>query len=49
MKGDDIKQEFEILIRKEVASLKEGLLETFKSKQKSYKGKLILSRKKSLN
>ena len=34
MKGDDIKQEFEILIRKEVATLKESLLETFESKQK---------------
>ena len=33
MKGDDIKQEFEMLIRKEVATLKESLLETFKSKQ----------------
>ena len=34
MKGDDIKQEFETLIRKEVAILKESLLETFESKQK---------------
>ena len=34
MKGDDIKQEFEMLIRKEVATYKENLLETFESKQK---------------
>ena len=34
MKGYDIKQEFETLIRKEVAILKESLLETFESKQK---------------
>ena len=34
MKGDDIKQEFKMLIRKEVATLKETLLETFESKQK---------------
>ena len=34
MKGDDIKQEFEMLIRKEVAALRESLLETFESKQK---------------
>ena len=50
MKGDDIKQEFEMLIKKEVATLKETLLETFeKVNKKSYKRKLILSRKKILN
>ena len=34
MRGDEIKQEFELLIRKEVATLKENLLETFENKQK---------------
>ena len=34
MKGDDIKQEFQLLIRKEVATFKESLLETFANKQK---------------
>ena len=33
MKGDDIKQKFKMLITKEVATLKESLLETFESKQ----------------
>ena len=31
MKDDDIKQKFEILIRKEVATLKESFFETFES------------------
>ena len=34
MKGDEIKQEFELLIRKEVATLKESLFVTLKNKQK---------------
>ena len=34
MKSDDIKQKFEMLIRKEVAILNESLLETFESEQK---------------
>ena len=34
MKVDDIKQEFEMLIRKVAAALKESLLEIFESKQK---------------
>ena len=34
MKGDDIKQEFEMLITKEVTTFKETLLETFESIQK---------------
>ena len=34
MKDDEIKQEFELLIRKEVATHKESLLETFENKQK---------------
>ena len=33
MKGDDIKQKFKMLITKEVATLKESLLETFERKQ----------------
>ena len=43
MQDHDMKQEFE------VATLKESLLGTFESKQKSYKRQLILSRKKVLN
>ena len=39
MKGDDIKQEFEMLIRKEVAAIKESLLETSESKQKKVQKK----------
>ena len=34
MRGDDMKQKFKMLIRKEVATLKESLLETFERKQK---------------
>ena len=34
MKGDGIKSEFEMLVRKQVTALKESLLETFDSKQK---------------
>ena len=34
MKGDVIKSEFEMLVRKQVTALKESLLETFDSKQK---------------
>ena len=34
MKSDDVKQKFEMLIRKEVATLNESLLETFESEQK---------------
>ena len=34
MKGDGIKSEFEMLVRKQVMALKESLLETFDSKQK---------------
>ena len=33
MKDDDIKQKFKMLITKDVATLKESLLETFESKQ----------------
>ena len=34
MKGDGIKSEFEMLVRRQVTALKESLLETFDSKQK---------------
>ena len=34
MKGDGIKSEFEMLVRKQVTALKESLLETLDSKQK---------------
>ena len=34
MKGDGIKSEFEMLVRKQVTARKESLLETFDSKQK---------------
>ena len=46
MKGDDIKQEFEMLIRKEAAALKESLLETFESKQKTLQKEIYTLKKK---
>ena len=36
MNGDYIKQEFEMLIRKEVATLKKSLLKTFERKLKKF-------------
>ena len=47
--NDETKREFELLIRKEAATLKKSLLEIFENKQNSYKRKLILSRKKMLD
>ena len=47
MKDDDIKQELEILIRKELATIKESLLETFESKQKKLKKKIDALKKKN--
>ena len=46
MKGDDTKQEFEMLIRKEAAALKESLLETFESKQKTLQKEIYTLKKK---
>ena len=46
MKGDDIKQEFEMLIRKAAAALKESLLETLESKQKTLQKKIYTLKKK---
>ena len=47
--NDETKREFELLIRKEAATLKKSLLEIFENKQNSYKRKLMRSRKKILN
>ena len=44
MKGDGMKQEIEMLIRKEVVTLKESLFKTFQINKTSYKWKLTLSR-----
>ena len=49
MKGDEIKQEFELIIKKEVVTFKKSLLETLENKQKKSQKELILSRKKILN
>ena len=47
MKDDDIKQELEILIRKELTTIKESLLETFESKQKKLQKKIDTLKKKN--
>lgn len=47
MKGDDIKQEFEMVISKEVATLKESLLEIFESKFKKFRKEIYTLKKDS--
>ena len=47
MKGDDIKQEFEMVISKEVAALKESLLEIFGSKFKKFRKEIYTLKKDS--
>ena len=47
MKGDDIKQEFEMLIKKELATLKGSLLETFESKQKKFQNEIYTLKKEN--
>ena len=47
VKGDEIKQEFQLLIRKEVATLKESLLETFENKQKKLQKEIDTPKKEN--